>query len=90
MIKNSYFQLGREPLMLPIPYPRRPPRAMPTPFAVYHRPILIGCCLLVYLDIGWLAIFFSNGGYFGRGLYVRRDYKTNGFFANIYLPHTCD
>jgi hypothetical protein len=43
MIKNSYFQLGIPPLMCPIPYPRRPPREIPSPLAVYQIPIRIGC-----------------------------------------------
>lgn len=48
MIRNSYFQDGNAPWMLPIPYPNKPPRAIPKPLAVYQRPIFTGCSRLVY------------------------------------------
>jgi hypothetical protein len=47
-MRNSYFQLGRDPLIWPIAYPSRPPPAIPSPLAVYHNPILSGCCFRVY------------------------------------------
>src|ERR1700728_2259193 len=48
MMRNSYFHEGKEPCMWPMPYPRRPPKAIPKPFAVYHNPMRTGCCFLVY------------------------------------------
>lgn len=29
-------------------YPSNPPSAIPTPFALYHKPIRTGCCSRVY------------------------------------------
>lgn len=45
---NSYFHEGRAPFMFPMPYPRRPPSAIPSPLAVYHKPIRTGCSRRVY------------------------------------------
>lgn len=48
IIRNSYFQLAMPPEIWPIPYPMRPPRATPKPFAAHQSPSLIGCSRLVY------------------------------------------
>lgn len=45
---NSYFHEGSAPLIFPIPYPSRPPSAIPSPLAVYQRPIRTGCSRRVY------------------------------------------
>lgn len=45
---NSYFHEGRVPLIFPMPYPSKPPSAIPSPLAVYHKPIRTGCSRRVY------------------------------------------
>lgn len=47
MMRNSYFHEASDPPMCPIPNPMRPPRAIPTPLAVYQYPMMVGCCLRV-------------------------------------------
>ena len=48
IIKNSYRQLAKAPRMCPMPYPSKPPAAIPKPLPRYHNPMRLGCCFLVY------------------------------------------